>query len=56
MFCEHQIQKSCKKIILGSFENNPVPVFTTLHFLRNFFTLGWKGLPGKNTLAYWAHL
>jgi len=23
--------------------------------LEFYITLGWKGLPGKNTLAIWAH-
>jgi hypothetical protein len=24
--------------------------------LESYITLGWKGLPETNTLAYWAHL
>jgi hypothetical protein len=42
---------------------NTVPrvTLTKLYFLRNFqmdqiTTLGWKGLPGTNTLTLWNHL
>jgi hypothetical protein len=36
---------------------DPWTIFTTLHFFLNLVlhTLGWKGLQGINTLAYWAH-
>jgi hypothetical protein len=43
---------------------DPRTIFTTLHFFLNLqngpnklvlHTLGWKGLQGINTLAYWAH-
>jgi len=40
-----------------------VTVLTTTHFLCNlrikvecYITLGRKGLPGTNTLSYWAYL
>ncbi len=27
-----------------------------LHELECYMRLGWKGLPGTNSLAYWVHL
>jgi hypothetical protein len=31
-------------------------IFLTYEWARGYITLGWKGLPGTNTLAYRVHL
>jgi hypothetical protein len=53
------------QLVFPGLINSPVTVFTTFPFysklmngsnkLECYIPLGWKGLPGTNTLAYWVN-